>query len=145
MKQLLLIVPFVLFLSSCEQQEVARELSSEQLQDRNGISYAVNETEPYSGRVTSFHPNGQLEAEAIFKNGRQEGLIRSWHENGQLESEAAYVHGQEEGLSRLWYENGQLRIEAAFVNGKQEGFERWWNENGQLEQENKYVNGELVD
>lgn len=80
MNKLLLIIPLVLSLISCS----AREIDYSQIQEKDGLSYAVAEDKPYSGKVTEFYPNGQLEIERSFVNGEPDGLVRYWYENGQL-------------------------------------------------------------
>jgi antitoxin component YwqK of YwqJK toxin-antitoxin module len=132
MKKLLLIIPLVLSLMSC----AAREIDIEQIEERDGIAYAVDEDKPYSGKVTGFVPIWYTDRkkwnELNVVNGKQEGLQRSWYENGQLESEGNYVKGQREGLQRGWHENGQLRREETYVNDELEGLCRYWYKNGQL-------------
>jgi len=103
MTKLLLIIPLVLSLISCS----AREIDYEQIQDKDGIFYAVDENKPYSGKVTGFYPNGQLKGDGVLVNGKLDGLIRDWYENGLLSAEVTYVDGKLDGVNRRWYENGQ--------------------------------------
>ena len=104
----------VVFLASCSAEEVDFAI----IQERNGIAYLPNETEPFSGKATSYYENGQLELEANYKNGELHGLVRNWYENGQLKFEANYENGELHGLVRNWYENGQLEFEANYKNGE---------------------------
>ena len=63
MKKLLPIL-FVLIITSC-----SKEIPLDQLVERNGVSYQVNQENPFTGLTLSYHPNGQLESRVQYKNG----------------------------------------------------------------------------
>lgn len=125
MKKLLLLVPLVLLLISCseresdQQESVQRVIDSEQLEERSGVYYVINEEKPFSGKMTGFHKNGKQSAEATYTNGIPQGMFRQWYENGQLKTEVNLVNGQMDGLLRMWQEDGQLTAETVYVNGKE--------------------------
>ena len=76
------------------------------LQDRNGLRYQVNESEPYSGWAKRmYHLSEQIESLAHFKDGKPDGLWTEWHENGQKEWEATYKDG-ESVSQRSWPSKG---------------------------------------
>ena len=88
------------------------------LQNRNGIFFEPNETEPFTGTVvTKYESNGQKQSETNYKDGVQEGLETSWFENGQKQSEASYKDGKISSLLILWDENGQKKNEENYKNG----------------------------
>jgi antitoxin component YwqK of YwqJK toxin-antitoxin module len=97
----------------------------------------------YNGVGFYVYSNGQLEIEANFKDGKEDGLVRMWYESGQLEFEGIFKDGKEDGLSRNWYENGQLKRETNYKDGEKEGLSREWYENGQLRKESYFKNGDL--
>ena len=88
--RVLMLILCLVGLVGCEQRTVDASVS----QERHGLVYVPNETEPYTGNITKSYPSGQLEYEAALVDGKQNGLTREWHENGQLESEATYVDGE---------------------------------------------------
>ena len=110
-----MLVIFLALGAGCEQEKV---IDSEQLQERNGIAYEVNATEPYTGVVVELFPDGQKEREIHIVNGKQHGLETVWYENGQKRMELNFVNGELNGLATKWYKNGQKRSEANAVNGQ---------------------------
>ena len=145
MKKLLLIISLLLSLISCEEQEVIREMAGPGPPVWNPLYYALNEEKPYSGNVTSFYPNGQLDSEMTVVNGQPDGLVQKWYESGQLEGALTFVDGKPEGLNRWWYENGQLRLESTFVNGEGNGVSRQWHEDGSVKSEDCFKGSEYTD
>ena len=77
-------------------------------------------------------------------NERVTGVVYEIHENGQLETEASFIDGQQDGPTKIWYANGQLRGEGSFKSGKQDGPTKIWYENGQLKTEKVFKEGKLV-
>ncbi|MFP6883918.1 MAG: hypothetical protein VCA40_05770 [Roseibacillus sp.] len=64
------------------------------LQDRNGLRYQVNESEPYSGWAKWMYVSGQVWAPAQFKDGKRDGLATEWYKNGQKQTETTYKDGE---------------------------------------------------
>tara|TARA_Y100000589_G_scaffold259724_1_gene249350 strand:+ start:1060 stop:1464 length:405 start_codon:yes stop_codon:yes gene_type:complete len=77
-------------------------------------------------------------------NERVTGVVYETHENGQLETEASFIDGQQDGITKIWYANGQLRGEGSFKSGKQDGSTKIWYKNGQLKTEKVFKEGKLV-
>ena len=75
----------LLIIASC-----SKETSFDQLVKRQGIYYEVNSQTPFSGRVVSYHENGQVEFRRNFKDGKIEGLSEWYNENGQLLDKNCY-------------------------------------------------------
>jgi hypothetical protein len=115
-----------------------------------------------NGPERTYHPNGQIESEVTYLDGKLTGISRSWHSNGVLESELPVKNGLGNGLCkqwdsngrllgvfemkmgtgmfRKWYENGRLQSEMSYVNGVGNGRGRFWDENGMLISEGYFVN-----
>jgi len=64
------------------------------IQQRGGLSYVPNESEPYTGRSASFYENGQLSYESIYVDGKKNGLERYLLENGALVKEMTFIDGK---------------------------------------------------
>ena len=79
LKKILLIL-CVSLLSSCG----TKELSSDQLVERQGIYYEINSEVPFTGRVIDTNDKGQIESTVSYKDGKLHGLSESYHWNGQL-------------------------------------------------------------
>ena len=124
-----LVVTFI-FALSCS--ESGREIDAEKLQKRgDGIYYAINEEEPYSGKVVEFYDRGRKKSEQTFKNGKFHGLTTTWDFHGQKKSEVGYENGMKSGPYRIWYGKGQLEVEGTYKDGKEDGKWVFWYFGGQ--------------
>ena len=100
------------------------------------------------GKVILYYPNGQINSESEYKNGKCLSSEKTYYENGKLQSEKDcqngeytgflrnyYENGQNdlaEGLSKLYDEDGKLRAESEYKNGKKNGVSKIYYDNGQL-------------
>ena len=134
----LIIVVFI-FGFSCSKNQ--RKIKPEQLQQRDELYYAVNEEEPYSGKVNTFYENGQKKTEVTLKNGKTHGLSTEWDYNGQKQREVSYKNGKQSGHYKTWYDNGQQEKEGAYKEGKIDGKWIFWYANGQKQKESSYKDG----
>ncbi len=100
------------------------------LEERDGLYYQVNESEPYSGWAKKMSDSGQVQGLAQFKDGKMDGLATTWHENGQKQGEGTFKDGKEDGLATTWHENGQKWDETTFKDGK-ELSAKYWNSKGE--------------
>ena len=71
MKKFLLLIFFIILLSSCYTKE--REIDISKKQERNGIVYIINESKPYSGKIIKKYANGQILLLMSYKNGKLDG------------------------------------------------------------------------
>lgn len=60
----------------------------------------------------------------------REGIFREYHRNGQVIAEGMYANGKEQGIWREYYENGQLAAEGYYENGEEVGTWQYWNPDG---------------
>ena len=81
------------------------------IQDRNGIVFLPNESEPYTGIYEEYDSDGHKRAQETYKDGKLNGLLTLWHENGQKMMEKKFKDGKESGLATSWHENGQKKDE----------------------------------
>ena len=79
MKKVLLVLSLSL-LCSCG----TKELSSDQLVERQEIYYEINSEVPFTGRVTNTHQNGQIGSTGSYKDGKLYGPWEFYYKNGQL-------------------------------------------------------------
>ena len=84
--------------------------------------YAPNEQSPFTGWSKAIHKNGQVQALAQFKDGKQNGLMTRWHENGRKWSEMNFKDGKQDGFMTAWYENGQKQNEGEWKMANWKGF-----------------------
>lgn len=125
------------FFFSCSE----REISADQLQKRGELYYAVNEEDPYSGKVTELYENGQKKTESYYNDGLLDGLHIEWSDNGQKVEESHYEGGLLDGLHIKWYNNGQKDEESSYKDGILDGLFTKWEENGEKFSETTYRDG----
>ncbi len=123
-------------LSDADVERLLKEaVDVDSLEERNGLRYKVNESEPYSGWVKSMRDSGQVQILAQFKDGKRDGLTTMWHENGQKMAEATKKDGKQDGLATAWHENGQKWREETFKDGKEISAKFWNSEGEEVETE----------
>ncbi len=69
-------------------QALKEAVERDSLEERDGLYYQTNESEPYSGWGKEMYDSGQVKALRPYKDGKLDGLITVWHENGQKLGEA---------------------------------------------------------
>ena len=112
MKRLLPVLS-ILIIISC-----SKEIQLDQLVERNGLSYEVNNEKPFTGSTLSYHPNGQLESRIEYKDGLKVGMSEIFYENGQILTSKNYKDGQKNGLVNSFYQNGSLSERENYKDGK---------------------------
>jgi antitoxin component YwqK of YwqJK toxin-antitoxin module len=96
-----------------------KTINKNQLLNRGGISYEINQSIPFTGRVIKKYDSGQLMFEDNYKNGKQHGLSKSWYDNGQKISETIYENGIiKNGTSYVWNMDGSIKSQSSYINGK---------------------------
>ena len=108
----------LLLLVSC----ATKKVNFDQLQDRNGLYYLVNEDKPFTGEVVSY-VNGKIEFEGDVKNGLREGLWTYYYPTGQKKIEGLFTDGLKEGTWNYWKENGTQDVVEVYKMGKRLGNE----------------------
>ena len=109
--------------------------------NENGLFYAPNETEPFTGVVVEHYEEGSLKSKTEVEKGKLNGLSEGWHENGQLQIKEHYLNGVSHGLREKWRQDGSKESVGEIKNGKFEGTFRKWHPNGQLAEEIQMLNG----
>jgi antitoxin component YwqK of YwqJK toxin-antitoxin module len=110
-------------------------------QERGGIVYLPNETEPFTGKNLCEYENGQYKSQGKLKDGKQDGKSTGWYENGQIRWEGNFKDGKEDGKWTWWYENGQIQEGGNYKDGKLDGKFTQWNKDGQIKAEVNYKDG----
>ena len=60
---------------------------------KEGLSYEVGKSTPFSGKAIDFYDNGQKKLEYNYTNGRQHGHSQFWYPNGQKAVHITYKKG----------------------------------------------------
>ncbi len=81
-------------LSDADVERLLKEaVEGDSIEERDGLYYQTNESEPHSGWTKKMYDSGQVQALARFKDGKMDGLVTLWHENGQKHFEGTYKDG----------------------------------------------------
>lgn len=121
MKKIFFFAGIILIVSSC----ATKKINFDQLQDRNGLFYLVNDKEPFTGEIVSYKA-GKVEFEGEVNNGLKEGLWIYYFPNGQKEMEGVYREGLKEGTWSYWAENGELNDQEVYKLGNRLGNGEVW-------------------
>lgn len=121
---------------------VDAEVLRQNLALRDGRWYRTGQTNPFTGCMADYYPNGARMFRAAVSNGLLNGVSEGWYTNGQVQIRETYKDSVADGLREKWYENGQRKSEAMITQGKLEGPFRSWHENGQLSEKIELVQGQ---
>jgi len=158
----------ILLFLGCSEERVINVV-----QERDGLFYAVNEEQPFTGKLVVYSDSSKKnkQEEAFFHDGIRIGIKTTWASDGERKlreieyknglksrytrwlgngknngrkDEAYYENGE---LERMigWYPNGQKRTEALYQDGEPHGLSTGWHENGRREYEANFNKGELVE
>jgi antitoxin component YwqK of YwqJK toxin-antitoxin module len=92
------------------------------LDQRDGLYYEVNSSEPFTGRYISyFDDNETIKGTGSVSRGVWHGRQVVYHTNGQIRFEGNMKDGQGHGINRVYYDTGQLETKGRITLGKQQG------------------------
>lgn len=94
------------------------------------------------GAFRAWHPNGELEAEGAFEDGKQHGPWTQWYANGQRGSQGVYDRGAKQATWSYWHESGEKLAEGSLENGVRQGPWTSWYPDGALQTRGSYLFGE---
>jgi Uncharacterized protein conserved in bacteria len=80
----------------------------------------------------TFYPNGKVETEGEYLDGKLDGYYREYYPTGVLWKEWTFKNGTEEGRSNWFFENGTLSRTWNYENGNREGEGLTYYETGEL-------------
>jgi antitoxin component YwqK of YwqJK toxin-antitoxin module len=98
-----------------------------------------------SGLWEVFFADGQREKSGFTRQGKDDGLYREWYPSGQLKYEYHYDLGKKVDVWKSWYEDGTRYTERHFKDDQLNGKVFVWDERGKLSKEYDYVNGQLMN
>ena len=127
--------------------------STTYFQERGGLLYLPNQSEPYSGENLCIHKNssGQYFLKGEIKNGKRHGKMTIWQKNGLIDGELYFKDGEAVGdtIYEYYYstdqiksvENNKLVIKDGIQSYMKDGKWTEWYENGQIESESNWKDG----
>jgi len=87
------------------------------LTTRNGLIYALDATEPYTGRLIVSDVDGVRKFERSYERGRSNGAETAWSVGGEKLYEANYRENLLHGLVTYWKPDGTIGMQLCFENG----------------------------
>ena len=118
-------------LSDADVERLLKEaVEGDSIEERDGLYYQTNESEPHSGWTKKMYDSGQVKGLGQVKDGNPEGLVTAWHENGQKQAEGTHKDGEPDGPWTAWHENGQKGLEATTKDGELVSV-KYWNSKGE--------------
>ena len=146
-----------------QKDDIAKAEDFSRLQERGGLGYLPNATEPYTGWIKKLYDDSEQVEFLLKLDEGKPAEFRHWHANGNLllvcglsdkadtalasiiealeknrKPHERYLHGKVVG----WHENGQKGAEGTYKDGKSDGPVINWHENGQKAREGTYKDGE---
>lgn len=95
-----------------------------------------------NGDYINYYEDGKLQEEGTWVNNKQIGKFKRFHENGKVSQDFTFNEsGKREGVQKYYYENGKIMIEGSWNEGKESGVVKEYYENGELKSEKVYNNG----
>ena len=112
-----------LFLSGCT--SLSTNISSNKAVDNPTNSEKTKQIELDDGStlIKYFDDNGNLKAEAIYKNNLLNGISKSYYDNGMIYQEISFKNGETNGLSKTYNNDNESMLlkEANYIDGKLNG------------------------
>lgn len=84
------------------------------------------------------YPNGQVNFEGFYKDGKQDGKWLSFYSDGKQKAIYNYKEGEFHGKYINYFENGQVKIEGKYEKGKKVGVWKTYDNNGKLRKEEDF-------
>jgi len=100
-----------------------------------GIWMQKGGTNPFTGVMLEYSPDGAPMSRSVVSNGLLDGLSQGWYTNRQLQVRETYRTNFSDGLRTKWWPNGHKQSEAGIVLGQMDGRYRRWYEDGALAEE----------
>jgi antitoxin component YwqK of YwqJK toxin-antitoxin module len=119
------------------------ELARTNLLHLSGVWFEKDHTNPFTGVMLEFYPDGAPMSRSVVSNGLLNGLSEGWYTNRQLQVRETYRTNYSDGLRTKWWPNGKKLSEATIVLGKIHGLYRRWYEDGALAEEIPMRDGEI--
>jgi antitoxin component YwqK of YwqJK toxin-antitoxin module len=97
-----------------------------------------------NGPFKEYFEDGKIKTEGFYENNKWHGLIKDYNSDGLLIAEAMMRNGIENGEDISYHNNGNLKQKATKENGILNGLVEVYNEDGILSMDQVYKNGEAT-
>lgn len=88
-----------------------------------------------------YYPNGNIQSEGMYINGKKEGNWVYYYENGKIQQKGSFRENIISGTWKLYYKSGVLKAEEYYRKGKLEGIIIEYSETGEVISKGNYLAG----
>ena len=110
--------------------------------DSNGKEMASFGNPDGNFAVKNYFSTGQLQAEGLYRQGKNNGLWKFYNRYGKLISEYNYIDGELEGNAVDYFPSGEKKYVATYKDNVLNGYFQEFYRNGQVKQEGWFQDGE---
>jgi len=105
-----------------------RDVKAIDLNQKDGVTFYQNESEPFSGKATAKYPSShQIKSITEYDNGVRDGIMRVMHKSGEKKLEATFVDGDIVRLTS-WNTDGDVLNDLKTKDGMLHGALQWGNQ-----------------
>lgn len=135
-----IIVLLIIILSSCQENRILIDELINKGTQENPIMFYNGKL--FSGIGYNIFPNGTLETEQTFEDGKLNGISTEFFVSNEIKKQINYRNNKiVDGTYKVFYENGSLKLETTIINNKQNGLVIEYYDNGKIENKGYYKNG----
>lgn len=91
-----------------------------------------------------YNDTGNLQVEVYYTDGILNGAVKEYYQNKKLLREINYSYGKKEGLTQEYYDDGKKKIEMYYELDTPNGSYKMYDANGQILLEGRFENGNFV-
>ena len=108
----------------------------------DGYWYRSGETNPFTGWMVDYYPDGARLSRSQISNGILNGVCETFYTNSQMQMRENFKQGISDGLREKWHANGVKLSRATIAAGKIMGTFQSWHDNGQLSEQIELKSGQ---
>lgn len=128
--------PAIDFVDSLYYKKVLVSYGDDDESPRDVYYYALDSVgQPTTEKVheTHYYPGNKKYIDGNISNNVRDGLWYAYHPNGNVQTMAYYRNGKEDGQYTVYYENGNVRYTGKYRDGKRIGVWSFYDENEHLQ------------
>ena len=127
-----------------EPSENKVSIQMDEIVKRDDTFYRKFSNIPFSGRIESYHPNGQLKIVGDLLDGKKVGNWIEYYLSGIKKSEGQFANGKKDGPWLYYFLNANIKEKQFFIDGHKDGLWEKFDVNGTVVQTESYQNGKWI-
>ena len=127
-----------------EPSENKVSIQMDEIVKRDDTFYRKFSNIPFSGRIESYHPNGQLKIIGALLDGKKVGNWIEYYLSGIKKSEGQFANGKKDGPWVLYFLNANIKEKQFFIDGHKDGLWEKFDVHGTVVQTESYQNGKWI-